>query len=181
MKCKICGKEINKENAYMWIHTTKTGRQYKYYACSEEEVENDKRDKELYKKCQYETDAILGRAITNNARNKELKEIHESGYSWEQIYRCIKAKADEIKQMIEYNHIENDYQQIRYCMQVIKNCIYDFSKEDERRNDWNQYTENAVEEELFEGKEETDDDIVNRLKNKKENKNNISSFLDSLK
>lgn len=146
MKCKICGKEINKEDAYMFIHTSKTGRQYKYYCCSLEEKEQDERDKELYKKCQYETDSILGRPITNNVRNKELKELYESGYSWEQIYRCIKAKADDIKQMIEYNHIENDYQQIRYMMQVIKNCIYDFAKEDERKNDWNQYAEDTIEE-----------------------------------
>ena len=139
VKCSICKKEIEKENAYTWVHVSKTNKEYRKYACSKEEKENDERNKELYKKCQLLTDAILGRPITNNARNKELKELHESGYSWEQIYRCIKAKADDIKQMIEYNHIENDYQQIRYMMQVIKNCIFDYTREDEAQNDWSQY------------------------------------------
>ena len=103
--------------------------------------------------------------------------MHESGYTWEQILRCIRAKSDDIKKLIEYNDIQSDYQQIRYMMQVIKNSIYDFSKEDERANQWEQYVSETSEEEFIEEEE----DIASRLKNKKENKNNIASFLDSLK
>lgn len=182
VKCKICGKQIDKDDAYVYLHTSKTGKQYKWNVCSLEEVENDKREKELYKLCQYETDAILGREITNNARNKELSELHEQ-YSWEQILRCIRAKADDIKRMIEYNNIEGDYAQIRYVMQVIKNCIYDFTREDEKLQDWEQYKqeeEEISEEEFCEAKEESDEEIINRLKEKKDNKNNISSFLNGL-
>ena len=149
-KCCICKKDLKKEDAYIFTYTSKSGKEYRKYACSLEEIENDKRDKELYKKCQYETDAILDRPITNNVRNKELKELHESGYTWEQILRCIRAKSDDIKKLIEYNDIQSDYQQIRYMMQVIKNSIYDFSKEDERANQWEQYkqTEEEVEVEV---------------------------------
>ena len=149
-KCCICKKDLKKEDAYIFTYTSKNGKEYRKYACSLEEIENDKRDKELYKKCQYETDAILDRPITNNVRNKELKELHESGYTWEQILRCIRAKSDDIKKLIEYNDIQSDYQQIRYMMQVIKNSIYDFSKEDERANQWEQYkqTEEEVEVEV---------------------------------
>ena len=183
MKCHFCKREIKKEDAYMWIHISKTGKEYKKYCCSEEEKYEYERDLELYKKCQYETDAILGRPITNNARNKELKELHEAGYSWEQIYRCVKSKADDIKQMIEFNHIENDYQQIRYCMQVIKNVIYDFAKEDEE-NSWVQYKQ--VEEEVSEDKidtliEEDDNDIRNRLNNNKNKSNGFSDLFNKLK
>ena len=149
-KCCICKKDLKKEDAYIFTYTSKNGKEYRKYACSLEEIENDKRDKELYKKCQYETDAILDSPITNNVRNKELKELHESGYTWEQILRCIRAKSDDIKKLIEYNDIQSDYQQIRYMMQVIKNSIYDFSKEDERANQWEQYkqTEEEVEVEV---------------------------------
>lgn len=176
VKCCICKKEIKKDDAYMFIYTSQSGKEYRKYACSLEEIENDKREKELYREIQYLTDEILGRPITNNTRNKELKELHES-YSWEQIYRCIKAKSDDIKKLIEYNDIQGDYQQIRYMMQVIKNSIYDFSREDERVNQWEQYISETSEEEFIEEEE----DIASRLKNKKENKNNIASFLDSLK
>ena len=184
MKCHFCKKEIEKEDAYMWIHISKSGKEYKKYCCSEEEKYEYERDLELYKKCQYETDAILGRPITNNARNKELKELHEAGYSWEQIYRCVKSNAQHIKDMIAMNHIENDYQQIRYCMQVIKNVIYDYTKEDERKNSFEQYKqveEEVSEEEFCEAKEESEEEIISRLKRKEESTNNINSFLNGLK
>jgi hypothetical protein len=153
-KCYFCKKEIEKDNAYMWVHTVeKSGKQYKRFCCSLEEKEQVERDKELYKLCQYETDSILGRPITNNVRNKELTELHESGYSWEEIYRCIKANAQHIRDMIIMNNIENDYQQIRYMCQVIKNVIYDFTREDKRKNEWEQYKQ--VEEEVEVDVEET--------------------------
>ena len=149
VKCYICKKDLKKEDAYMFTYTSQSGKEYRKYCCSLEEKENMEREKELYKEIQYLTDDILGRPITNNTRNKELKELHES-YSWEQILRCIRAKSDDIKKLIEYNDIQSDYQQIRYMMQVIKNSIYDFSIEDERANQWEQYkqTEEEVEVEV---------------------------------
>ena len=149
VKCYICKKDLKKEDAYMFTYTSQSGKEYRKYCCSLEEKENMEREKELYKEIQYLSDDILGRPITNNTRNKELKELHES-YSWEQILRCIRAKSDDIKKLIEYNDIQGDYQQIRYMMQVIKKSIYDFSKEDERANQWEQYkqTEEEVEVEV---------------------------------
>lgn len=143
VKCCICKKEIKKDDAYMFIYTSQSGKEYRKYCCSLEEKENMEREKELYREIQYLTDDILGRPITNNTRNKELKELHES-YSWEQILRCIRAKSDDIKKLIEYNDIQGDYQQIRYMMQVIKNSIYDFSIEDERSDIFN--TQKSTEE-----------------------------------
>ena len=149
VKCYFCKKDLKKEDAYTWVYISKTNKEYKRFCCSLEEKENMEREKELYKEIQYLTDDILGRPITNNTRNKELKELHES-YTWEQILRCIRAKSDDIKKLIEYNDIQGDYQQIRYMMQVIKNSIYDFSIEDERVNQWEQYkqTEEEVEVEV---------------------------------
>lgn len=183
VKCYFCKKEIDKDNSYMWIHTTKNDKQYKRYCCSEDEKYQHERDAELYKLCQYETDAILGRPITNNVRNKELKELHEAGHSWEQIYRCIKSKADDIKQMIGYNNIENDYQQIRYMMQVIKNVIYDFAREDEKNNSWVK-TEEVMEyadDNVDTFVEETDEEILRRLKNNKPKSGGIADILNKFK
>ena len=166
VKCYICKKDLKKEEAYMFIYTSQSGKEYRKYACSLEEIENDKREKELYKACQLSTDSILGRAITNNVRNKELKELHESGYSWEQILRCIRAKSDDIKKLIEYNDIQSDYQQIRYMMQVIKNSIYDFSIEDERSDIFNtqKSTEGNKEIEIEENSFSSDYKIKKRKK-----------------
>lgn len=181
MKCFFCKKDIPKGEGYEWIHVSKTGKQYKRHCCSLEEKEQIEREKELYKLCQYETDSILNRPITNNVRNKELQELHEQ-YSYETILRCIKSKANDIKQMIEYNSIENDYQQIRYMMQVIKNCIFDFSVEDAKQQDWEQYkkVEEYADENTNTLIEETDEDVKNRL-NKKQKSNGFSDLLNKFK
>jgi hypothetical protein len=62
--------------------------------------------------------------------------------------------------------------------QVIKNVIYDFVKEDERKNSWTQYAQTNSEEII---EEDEDEAILNKLKNKKkDNNNSISDFLNKL-
>ena len=177
VKCCICKKEINKEDAYIFTYTSKNGKEYRKYACSLEEIENDKRDKELYREIQYLTDSILGHPIVNNTRNKKIKELQEAGYTNEQIFRCFKEYKDEIIKYLELSGIDKEYNRIAYIFTIIGNKIEDFSKEDERANQWEQYASETSEEEFIEEEE----DIASRLKDKKENKNNIASFLDSLK
>ena len=150
VKCYICKKEINKEDAYMFTYTSKNGKEYRKYACSLEEIENDKRDKELYREIQYLTDEILGHPIVNNARNKKIKELQEAGYTNEQIFRCFKEYKDEIIKYLELSGIDKEYNRIAYIFTIIGNKIEDFSKEDERANQCEQYkqTEEEVEVEV---------------------------------
>lgn len=180
VKCFFCKKEIKKENAYMWIYTSKTGKEYKKYCCSFEEKESIERDKELYKKIQFITDEILGYPCINNIRNKKITELVDAGFSNEQIYRCFQQYKDEIIKWIEFNKIDKEFNKISYMFGVIKNTIYDFSREDAKK-DWVQKETNE-EIENYEEKEESENDIVKRLReNKKENENSISSFLNGLK
>lgn len=147
VKCCICKKEINKEDAYIFTYTSKNGKEYRKYACSLEEIENDKRDKELYREIQHISDEILGHPIVNNARNKKIKELQEAGYTNEQIFRCFKEYKDEIIKYLELSGIDKEYNRIAYIFTIIGNKIEDFSKEDERVNQWEQYkqTEEEVE------------------------------------
>ena len=177
VKCYICKKDLNKEEAYMFTYTSQSGKEYRKYCCSLEEKENMEREKELYKNIQYISDEILGHPIVNNARNKKIKELQEAGYTNEQIFRCFKEYKDEIIKYLELSGIDKEYNKIAYMFTIIGNKIEDFSKEDERANQWEQYVSETSEEEFIEEEE----DIASRLKNKKENKNNIASFLDSLK
>lgn len=177
VKCYICKKDLKKEDAYMFTYTSQSGKEYKKYCCSLEEKENMERDKELYKNIQYITDEILGHPIVNNTRNKKIKQLQEAGYTNEQIFRCFKEYKDEIIKYLQLSGIDKEYNKIAYMFTIIGNKIEDFSKEDERANQWEQYVSETSEEEFIEEEE----DIASRLKNKKENKNNIASFLDSLK
>lgn len=150
VKCYICKKEIKKDDAYMFTYTSQSGKVYRKYACSLEEIENDKREKELYKNIQYITDEILGHPIVNNARNKKIKELQEAGYTNEQIFRCFKEYKDEIIKYLQLSGIDKEYNKIAYMFTIIGNKIEDFSKEDERVNQWEQYkqTEEEVEVEV---------------------------------
>lgn len=178
-KCRACGKQLDTNDAYKVIHKTKKGNKQNRYYCNEEEYENEKREKELYRKCQYETDAIVGFPITNKVRNSELTELHDAGYSWEEIYRCIKSKNEWIKEQIKLKRIESDYQMIRYMMTVIKNTIHDYTIEDRRNNSWEKCVDENIEENFIE--EDEEEEIKNRLKQIKENKEtNISSFLNKI-
>lgn len=177
VKCYFCKKDLKKEDAYTWVYISKTNKEYKRYCCSLEEKERIEREKELYSCIQHISDEILGHPIVNNVRNKKIKELQEAGYTNEQIFRCFKEYKDEIIKYLQLSGIDKEYNKIAYMFTIIGNKIEDFSKEDERANQWEQYVSETSEEEFIEEEE----DIVSRLKDKKENKNNIASFLDSLK
>jgi uncharacterized membrane-anchored protein YjiN (DUF445 family) len=174
--CRACGKKIEKEDAFCFVHETKTGKKQNQYYCSQEEKEFQEREKELYKKIQYLTDEILGYPITNNARNKKIQELQQAGYTNEQIYRCVKDCKKEIEEWLTLKDISVEYQKISYMFAIIGNKIHDFTIEDKQRNDWTQYNQ-SVEQEVEDMFEESDDDIRNRLKNRDKKENTISDFL----
>lgn len=135
MKCHFCKKEIEKENAYMWIHISKTGKEYKKYCCSEEEKYEYERDLELYKQVQYITDEILTYPCVNNNRNKRIKELQDAGYSNEIIYRCFKKYKEDIIHWINTNGIDKEFNKLAYMFAVVSANIKDFSIEDEKVSD----------------------------------------------
>lgn len=149
-KCYFCKKEIKKEDAYTWIYTSKSGKEYRKYCCSLQEKENMERDKELYREIQYLTDDILGYKCVNNTRNAKIKELQEAGFTNEQIFRCFKQYKDEIVKWIGLNGIDKEFNKIAYMFGVINNVIKDFSIEDERIDQWEQYkqTEEEIEVEI---------------------------------
>ena len=65
---------------------------------------------------------------------------------------------------------------------VINNVIKDFSIEDKRANQWEQYKQTEEEVDIILTEDETDEDVKNRLKNKKnKDDNSLSAFLKGLK
>ena len=64
---------------------------------------------------------------------------------------------------------------------VIGNNIADFVKEDKKKNDWKQYEKEEINEDEIDIIEEDEDEIIKRLKNKKNNESALSSFFKGLK
>ena len=179
VKCFFCKKEIEKENAYKWTHISKNNKEYKRYCCSLEEKEKIERDKELYSRIQFLTDEILGYPCVNNNRNKRIQDLQNAGYTNEQIYRCFKEYKNEIEKWIEYNKIDKEFNKLAYMFSVVGANIKDFTVDDERKNEWVQSV--PQEENVDIVFEETEDEVLKRLKNKKEKENSLADFLNGLK
>lgn len=179
MKCYFCKKEIPKGEGYQWYHVSGTGKQYRRTCCSLEEKEQVERDKELYKQIQYLTDEILGYPCVNNNRNKRIQDLQNAGYTNEQIYRCFKEYKNEIEKWIEFNKIDKEFNKLAYMFSVVGANIKDFTVDDERKNEWVQSV--PQEENIDIVFEETEDEVLKRLKNKKEKENSLADFLNGLK
>ena len=179
VKCKGCGEQIDQSTAYKHIHTTSSGKSQNHYYCSLEEYESIERDKALYKQIQYLTDEILGYPCVNNNRNKRIQDLQNAGYTNEQIYRCFKEYKNEIEKWIEFNKIDKEFNKLAYMFSVVGANIKDFTIDDERKNEWVQSV--PQEENIDIVFEETEDEVLKRLKNKKEKENSLADFLNGLK
>ena len=124
-KCRICGKELNTDNAYRVQIISPSGKRNNSYYCNEGEYLNDKKEKEFYKKCQLEIDNILGYTCINNVKNKELTGLCGVGYTREQIYGCLIEYKESIIKGLDSKENMTEYQKLRYIFQVVKNNIKD--------------------------------------------------------
>lgn len=141
VKCKICGKQIEMDNAYKVEHITSGGNKQNQYYCSESEYLDDKKEKEYYKECQYLLDAIFGEIIVDNTRNKRLSELKQAGYSYETIYNCINDISKTIENALvikreDFNCKNGMYMKLAYCFGIIKNEItkYEHKGKDKKIN-----------------------------------------------
>lgn len=127
VKCKGCGKQVDKNVAYLYEHYTKSGKKQNQWYCNKKEYESIKKEKEMQLECKYITDKLLGYECTNNSRNKFLSELHKK-YTYEFIYNYIQDEFNKIDTiMIEKSHdFDNKYNQIAYLFGVINNGITNY-------------------------------------------------------
>lgn len=126
--CKICKKKLEKEDAYLHVHYTKTGNKQNQYFCSFDEWEADRKEKEYYKLCQYATDRILGEPCKDNTRNKRLVEVHNRGFTYEEIYLCISDLEKSLDYAItnKWGEFTNSYNKIAYIFGAINKEIVNY-------------------------------------------------------
>lgn len=128
VKCRGCSKKIEKEKAFCYVHYTKSGNKQNQYYCSESEYEDIKKEKEMLLQCKYITDDLLGVTCTDNSRNKKLSELHDKGYSYEEIYECILHNYKKIENVmvLKRNEFDNFYNKIAYLFGIISSDIQNF-------------------------------------------------------
>lgn len=127
VKCKKCGKQLEKSNAYLYIHITKSGKKQNQYYCSKEEFEENEEEKEYLLKCKYITDDLYGKKITTNDRNLFLSKLHKKGYSYKIIYHCIKDSFRLIEDALVIRRVEfknaPSYNVMAYMFKIIENKL----------------------------------------------------------
>ena len=77
VKCKICGKKIEKETAFCITKINDNGRKTNSYFCSEQEYEKNKRNNELWLENMRVFDAIIGYTCFNKVKTNEFKMLEE--------------------------------------------------------------------------------------------------------
>lgn len=139
--CRICKRKIDKEKAYLVEHYTKSGNKTNWWFCSQEEYENDKKEKEFYKECQYLIDTLFGEIVIDNTRNKRLSDLNKAGYTYETIYNCISDNSSTIENALvikrdDFNCKNGMYLKLAYTFGIIKNELskYDHKGKDKKLN-----------------------------------------------
>lgn len=145
VKCKICGKKIDRDLAYKVAHTTKGGNKQNYYYCSEDEYREREKEKSYYKECQYLIDKIFNQTIVDNTRNKKLSELHKAGYSYEIIYNCINDNSKKIENALvmkrdDFKGKNAMYLKLAYIFGIIKNEISNYEHKEINNNKLNEDT-----------------------------------------
>lgn len=134
VKCRICGKQIEKEKAFLHVHYTKSGNKNNQWFCDELEYENDRKEKEYLLECKYLLDDLFNEVIVDNTRNKKLSELHKAGYSYEDIYNCINDNRHTIENALvikrdDFNVKNGMYMKLAYVFGIIKNEISKYEHE----------------------------------------------------
>lgn len=126
--CKICKKKIEKNNAFLYNHYTKSGKLQRKYYCSREEFHNEYIENVYYNKTRIIVDKILGYVCVSNQKNKMITNLYKSGYKKKDVLDCFIYYKNEISKYMELKNIDNEYCQLRYIFSVIENNIKDFSR-----------------------------------------------------
>ena len=124
LKCKRCGIKTPEDEIYRIIHITKSGNEQKRNYCTEECYKQEQQDIYMLKQCQYFVDETLGYVCVNNAKNSNIKEICNAGYSREELFNCMLELKETILDSLNYRQdIESEYQKIQYMFAIIKSNI----------------------------------------------------------
>lgn len=174
VKCKICGNKIEKGSAYcIEKKSEKTGKISRSYYCSQDEYDKDKYLKGLWREILLLYDDILGYTCISKTKVNMIKEIEEH-YSREQLYNCLKANAQSIKNYLNEKGIYEEYGRLAYINSAIKNKIKDYSSQDMSIK----VTDDNNEDIIF----ETDEEVIRRIDNEKKHRkhNNIMDILNKI-
>ena len=124
VKCKRCGQYQEVDKAYLHVHITKGGNKQNKYYCTKECYDKVQNDIYMLKQCQYWVDDLFGYVVVNNAKNTNIKQIVDAGYTRQELFECMTELKNSISESLNYRQdIEDEYQRIQYVFAIIKSKI----------------------------------------------------------
>lgn len=163
VKCKKCGKKINKNDAYKYVHITKSSKKNMYY-CDRDEFHSELIHKKYYNKTRLLVDVILNYTCVSNQKNRMITNLYKIGYSSESVFNCMKHYSDVIIKYMERKNIDSEYGKLRYIFTVVENNIRDFVITEGSKNIAKINTESEIE---VQEEVKQDIEIVSQPKNRR--------------
>ena len=137
VKCKYCGKEIKKEDAYLVSKYSKDGlREYRSFYCSPDhyfkEISEKGRIKDMQKKTKDKAGELSG-LINENEWSGLIKEINDilKTYGYEKTYNCMLENESSILYYMRNKDFVSNYARRRYFAAMLRGMMekYDPPKE----------------------------------------------------
>ena len=114
VKCRFCGKQIDKKNAYV----IKGNKRNKYYCCYEHSITKKPRDV-FYDKAQE----VFGKT-TNTLFFKEIDEI-AAVHGWDKMIVYLEDNKEYLDKVMSKN-FTSEYARCRYFSVIFKNNLGDY-------------------------------------------------------
>ena len=138
VKCKICGKKIDRDTAYIVRIKDKNN-----YYCNEHEYKEHQHELELKNKIFMKCFEIFEYPIKSSAFYKEINGLLDK-FPYEDIYTYICNDEDYLNNTLRNKMFKSEFAKIRYFCAIIRNKLnethYDYSNDVKKNIEINEDT-----------------------------------------
>lgn len=127
VKCRICGKVLEKEEAYCIMLKKADGYPYGTYYCSEEEYTTFFKKREMREKIYQLCAEILDTHFNNGRIQKMIAEV-EKEFDCNVIFNYLYDKQDYLYRYLKNKTFVSMYGEIRYLKAILMNALEEYSK-----------------------------------------------------
>lgn len=116
IKCKCCGKELNRDNAFKVVVNDKNT-----YYCNETEFNSIQHKKEIKDKTYQAIFELFGHKVVNTVLYKEINSIADI-FTFDKIYSYLLSEKFQLEKSL-HKPFSSEYAKIKYLAAILKNNI----------------------------------------------------------
>ncbi len=139
VKCRNCGKMLDRNDAYKVILNNKN-----VYYCTEQEYLDKIKQNQIHRDMVDQVMSIFCEQVTNTILFKEITEL-ENIYTSKLILDYLKENEDYIKNLINNKSFSSQYAKIRYFTAILKNNLADYRDNNTQYHDEEDFKDLEIE------------------------------------